>query len=248
MSRPFELAVPLGASLTVQSWEAGLLFRGGVLVERLGSGTRRVWRRRCQVRIVDLRPWLLAVPMQEVPAADGVTVKVTAAARVRVVDAEAFVVGAVDPQALLYLAVQVALRELVGATTVEELVTGRRGLGERLVELVRGADEVGVAVEAVELKDIVLPADLKRAHAQVLLARAEGQAALERARGETAALRSLANAARLTASNPGLLPLRLLQQLATSTGHTVVLGTPLQPFGATGDGRSGGPGPGSPST
>jgi regulator of protease activity HflC (stomatin/prohibitin superfamily) len=235
-------AVPLGARLTVQSWEAALVFRDGAVVERLGPGTRRVWNTRCQVRTVDLRPWVLAVPTQEVPTADGVTVKVTAAALLRVVDAEAFVVGAVDPHAALYLAVQVALRELVGATSVDDLVATRRELGDRLVELVRGADDVGVAVDAVQLKDIVLPADLKRARAQVLLARAEGQAALERARGETAALRALANAARLTASNPSLLQLRLLQQLATSTGHTVVLGTPFQPFGATGNGRSDDPG------
>ena len=81
-------------------------------------------------------------------------------------------------------------------------------------------------LEQLELKDIVLPADLKRAQAQVLMARAEGLAALERARGETAALRNLADAARLCAGNPALLQLRLLQQLATGPGHTVVIGNP----------------------
>ncbi|MCA1706792.1 MAG: hypothetical protein LC808_27445 [Actinobacteria bacterium] len=64
------------------------------------------------------------------------------------------------------------------------------------------------------------------------MARAEGLAALERARGETAALRNLANAARLCADNPALLQLRLLQQLSTGSGHTVVIGTP--PLGTPG--------------
>ena len=59
------------------------------------------------------------------------------------------------------------------------------------------------------------------------MAQAQGLAALERARGETAALRSLANAARQAEGSPApLLQLRLLQQLAATPGHTVVIGTP----------------------
>lgn len=122
-----------------------------------------------------------------------------------------------------------ALRELIAQSTVEDLVAGRAGAGGRLLEGVRGVEELGLALDQLELKDIVLPADLKRAQAQVLIARAEGQAALERARGETAALRNLANAARLCAEQPALLQLRLLQQLAAGPGHTVVVGNP--PFG-----------------
>jgi regulator of protease activity HflC (stomatin/prohibitin superfamily) len=166
------------------------------------------------------------VPTQEVPTADGVTVKVTVAGRVRVVDPMVYVTAAQDPASSLYLAVQVALRELVAQATVEDLVAGRADAGGRLLEAVRGVDELGVDIDQLELKDIVLPADLKRAQAQVLIARAEGLAALERARGETAALRNLANAARMCAEQPALLQLRLLQQLAAGPGHTVVIGTP----------------------
>ena len=55
-------------------------------------------------------------------------------------------------------------------------------------------------------------------------ARHEGVAALERARGETAALRSLANAGRLVNDNPGVLSLRVVQELAAGKGNTIVLG------------------------
>ena len=70
----------------------------------------------------------------------------------------------------------------------------------------------------------MLPGDLKRIFAQEVAARKEGLAALERARGETAALRNLANAARMIEDNPALMQLRLLQQLGTTGGNTVVLG------------------------
>jgi SPFH domain/Band 7 family protein len=85
---------------------------------------------------------------------------------------------------------------------------------------------VGVTVHAVEIKDVMLPGDLKRAFAEVLKARQEGQAALERARGESAALRNLANAARVLENNPAPMNLRVLQSLsaAQNAGSTLVLG------------------------
>ena len=55
------------------------------------------------------------------------------------------------------------------------------------------AAKLGITVHAAEVKDVMFPAELKRAFADVLKAKQEGQAALERARGESAALRNLAN-------------------------------------------------------
>ena len=230
-----ENAARLGRREIVSQWERALLFHNGALVRTLGPGAYRQWAPGYSLRRVDVRPWILQVPTQEIPTSDGVTVKVTVAGRVRVVDPEAYVLGSQDPLGSLYLAVQVALRELVAQASVEELLAGRADVGSQLSGAVQGIDELGVAVEQLELKDIVLPSDLKRAQAQVLMARAEGLAALERARGETAALRNLANAARLFADNPALFQLRLLQQLSTGPGHTVVIGMP--PLGTTGSAR-----------
>jgi hypothetical protein len=78
----------------------------------------------------------------------------------------------------------------------------------------------------VEVRDVMLPAELKRSFAAVLVARKDGEAALERARAETAALRSLANAGRTVSDNPGLLQLRILQEIGGTSGNTVVFGAP----------------------
>ena len=90
------------------------------------------------------------------------------------------------------------------------------------------AAKIGINVLAVEVKDVMFPADLKRAFADVLKAKQEGQAALERARGESASLRNLANAARVLEGNPALMNLRLMQSLsaAQNAGNTLVLGLP----------------------
>ncbi len=235
-------AVRPGRLVTVDQWERALLFRTGALVDTLGPGGHRRWRSRYTLRRVDMRPWVLLVPTQEVPTADGVSVKVTAAGQVQVADPVAFVTAVQDAHGALYLAVQVALREVVAAHPVEDLLAGRAELGAELTAAVRGLDQLGVAVVHLELKDVVLPADLKRARAEVLVAKAQGLAALERARGETAALRSLANAARQAEGSPALLQLRLLQQLAATPGHTVVIGTPPLGVGSAAAPAAGPPG------
>lgn len=219
-------ALRAGRWVTVSEWERVLLFRHGRLVTTLAPGRHRRWGAGFTVRGVDMRPWILTLPTQEVPTADGTTVKVTVAGQARVTEPVAYVTAVQDASQALYLAIQVALREMLAGTPVDALLAGRTELGARLTEAVRGADELGLAVERLEIKDVILPGELKKAQAQVLVARAQGLAALERARGETAALRSLANAARIAADNPALLQLRLLQQLEGSAGHTVVIGTP----------------------
>ena len=117
-------ALRRGRRVTVRQWEQGLLFRYGRLAQVLEAGAHRRWGKGFTLRAVDLRPWVLLAPMQEIPTADGVTVKLTVAGRVRVADATAYVTGARDPDQGLYLAIQVALRELVAATTLDDLLAG----------------------------------------------------------------------------------------------------------------------------
>jgi regulator of protease activity HflC (stomatin/prohibitin superfamily) len=226
---PTMTVVRRGRRVVVQAWEQGLLFRHGQFVEVLGPGGYRYWSSGYALRSVDARPWTLTVPAQEVPSADGVSVKVTVAGQVHIADPLVHLTASQDSSAVLYLAIQIALRETLARHTVEELLTARAVLGEELVASVRGADELGLTVDRLEVKDIIVPGELKRAQAAVVVARAEALATLERARGETATLRNLANAAQLIAQNPALYQLRLLQQLAATSGHTVVIGTQAVP-------------------
>lgn len=219
-----------GRRFVIQDWQRGVLFKDGRLDTVLGPGPYRRFQGGFALRRVDVRPWVLPVPMQEIPTADGLTVKVSVVGRARVVDPAAFVIASQDANAALYLNAQIATREVIAATTVEQLVVSRQELGNALTGAVRGLDELGVALERLELKDVIFSSELKKAQAEVIVARAEGLAALERARGETAALRNLANAAALLKDNPALLQLRLVQQLAATTGHTVVIGQ--APLGA----------------
>jgi regulator of protease activity HflC (stomatin/prohibitin superfamily) len=209
--------------IVVQEWERVLIYRDGRFEENLGPGRhrRRSWRRR-HVR-VSIRSRLLVVPGQDVLTADGVAVKVSLTAAVRTADPRRWHESAEVPDAFVYSALQVALREVVAVQTLEELLAGRGALADRVRERVGvGAEAVGVAVNSLAVRDVMVPAEIRRAATDVVTARARGQAVLERARSEVAATRALANAARMIAEQPALLQLRTLQAVEAG-GATVVL-------------------------
>lgn len=129
----------------------------------------------------------------------------------------------------LYNIAQLALRNVVSGIAAEALLMQRLDIAPQLLARVQpDTAKIGIIVHAVDVKDVMLPAELKRAYGDVLKAKQEGQAALERARGESAALRNLANAARVLEGNPALMNLRVLQSLATAqnSGNTLVFGMP----------------------
>ena len=209
--------------IVVQEWERVLRYRDGRFVETLGPGAvrRRRWRSRV-VRVV-VRPRLITVTGQELLTSDGVAVRASLLARLQVVDPRAWHEAVESPSDVVHAALQVALRDVVTARTLDEVLAARAGLGE---ELAAGAaarlGDLGVAVLEVVLRDLGVPAELRRAAVETAVARAQGLAALERARSEVAATRALANAARMVADNPALLQLRTLQAVEAG-GATVVL-------------------------
>lgn len=216
-------------AFTVADGFAGLLYRDGKLVERLDAGRHVRWGCRFALSALDLRRAHLAIAGQEVLTADNVGLKLTLAVTYQVADPILASHATQSWYADLYHLAQLALRAEVAAVPVETLLGARLNLGAPLLTRVQPeAAKFGLAVHAVEVKDVMFPADLKRAFADVLKAKQEGQAALERARGESASLRNLANAARLLDGNPALQNLRLLQSLtgAQAAGSTLVLGMP----------------------
>jgi regulator of protease activity HflC (stomatin/prohibitin superfamily) len=192
---------------------AGLLYQHGKFVAQLGVGRNIRWGRGFTLTHQDLRKAILPITGQEVLTADNVSLKASLSVSYQVVEPVKALHEAQNWAADLHNQVQLALRAVVGELAVETLVTQRQSVTTQLLALVQPqAAKFGVQVHAVELKDLMYPAELKRAFAESLKARQEGQAALERARGESAALRNLANAARVLEGNPELLNLRLLQR------------------------------------
>jgi regulator of protease activity HflC (stomatin/prohibitin superfamily) len=213
--------------VVVFEYERGLRYDNGRFAGVVEPGTYLLLERRSRIRKIDVRPDTITVPGQEVITSDGVSLRISLAAQYVVVDPAVAINEHQNYHSALYVALQVALREVVAATDVDSLLEQRAAIGGRVEELAR--DEIvrlGVRLESVEAKDLMFSGDLRKAFAQVVTARKEGLAALERARGETAALRNLANAARVLDANPALMQLRVLQQIGGTAGNTIVLGLP----------------------
>jgi regulator of protease activity HflC (stomatin/prohibitin superfamily) len=208
---------------------AGLLYHEGQFVETLTAGRHVRWGFNYTLDAVDFRKAFLNVPGQEVLTSDGVGLKVSVLIHYQMTDPVKASHDTQSWQTDIYNSAQLALRAVVGNIAVEALLTQRLDIGGQLLARVQpDAAKIGIHVLAVEVKDVMFPADVKRAFAEVLKAKHEGQAALERARGESAALRNLANAARLLDDNPSLMNLRLMQSIsaAQNAGNTLVLGMP----------------------
>jgi regulator of protease activity HflC (stomatin/prohibitin superfamily) len=202
------------SKLTVRSGVNVVEYVDGVCTRVLQPG-RHAKRFRADYRAVSVRERLDTVSPQEVLTSDGVAVRVTASVRSRVADPKRFLEAADEPLGLVYLGVQLALRESLVEMETESVVrAARRALGDSLTEAVRPvAARVGIEVLEAVVKDVILPPELRSAYAELVTAKTRGLAQLEAARAETAALRSLANGAKLLDEHPALARLRLVQAL-----------------------------------
>lgn len=206
--------------------ERGVVYKQGKFHRVLQPGSHWIYTYLEEVQKVDIRARFITIPGQDVLSSDNIGVKVSVAVNFRVDDPFKALNSTFNYTESLYLMLQLELRDLFGSTPIDELLVKRRQIGVTLLEKSKEkAAELGLTLLSADIKDIMLPGDLKNIFAQIVNARNEGLAALERARGEGASLRSLSNTAKLLENNPALLQLRILQALESKSGNTIVLST-----------------------
>ncbi len=215
--------------VTVLEYERGLKYVAGKFTSVVEPGQYWYMPFFTIIEKLDVRPRFVSITGQEVLSADGVTLKVSMAANFEISDPNIAINKVMSFEQALYLELQLALREIIGAADIDTVLSGRDDISKKLMEITEPKiAELGLKLISVDLKDIMFPGKLKEIFAQVVGAKKEGLAALEKARGETAALRSLANAAKMMEGNPNLMQLRLVQALGEASGNTLILGMPSQ--------------------
>lgn len=215
--------------VVVHDYQWGLLYEQGRLAGVQPAGAYWLWRKDSEMVLLDRRKQLLPVVGQEVLTGDNVALKVSVTVDYAVVDPVAAQQSVASFIVYLHDLVQQAVRQALGNRSLDELLADRAAMAADIAGAIgEPLKLVGVEAQAVKLRDLMLGKELRASFAAVLNARKQGEAALERARGETAALRNLANAARLLKDNPDLLPLRLIQAMASpeGAGRTFVVGVP----------------------
>ncbi|RWR05286.1 slipin family protein [Siminovitchia fortis] len=211
-------------SATIFQYEQGIKFHNGKFKEILGPGKYLYFTPSTTVDIFDMRPAVLQLNGQEVLSLDNVGVKMSLAVKYQILDPQALISEYQNFQEYLYMSVQFKLREVISSMGMDEILANRQKINDQVKSLlVEDKSLIGLSIQSVDLKDIMLSADLKKAFAEVVKAKKEALSLLEKARGETATLRSLANTAKMLENNPELAKLRLIQTIESSQGNTFII-------------------------
>jgi regulator of protease activity HflC (stomatin/prohibitin superfamily) len=211
--------------MTVEAGKCALVYRDGTLSRVLRSGTHRLYGA-VSIVAIDLRERLVTLAPQEVLTTDAVSLRVTVALRIVVTDAVAYVEKADDPVAGVYLAAQIALRDIAVGLTAEEVMRRSTRIDAAAIrDAARDAGaRTGIDVLDAYVKDVIVPAEIRTAAMQLVTAKTRGAAQLEAARAQTAALRALANAGKLLDAHPALAQLQLVQQMPYGSRVVLAMG------------------------
>jgi regulator of protease activity HflC (stomatin/prohibitin superfamily) len=216
--------------LTVFEWERALLYDNGKYVRTLEAGRYMFLAPWQKFTSVDLRAQVLQVVNQEVVCADNMALRIACSVTYKIVDPVTALHSTTRYQDMLYLDMQMVMRDLVCMKKIDEALATRSEISQAFTKtMAESARKLGLEIESAGIRDITFPPDVKKVFAQVTAAEKEAQATLAKARAETASLRALANASRMMEDHPALITLRTLQsvsELASSSGNTVVFGLP----------------------
>ena len=149
---------------------------------------------------VSLRIVALDIPPQDVITRDNVSVKVNAVLYMRVTDPAKAIIEIEDYLYATSQLAQTTLRSVLGEVELDELLSDREKINAVLKKIIdERTDPWGIEVSAVEVKDVDLPDQMKRAMARQAEAERERRAKVIAAQGELQASETLAQAARTLA-------------------------------------------------
>jgi regulator of protease activity HflC (stomatin/prohibitin superfamily) len=234
----------------LQEYERGVIFRlGRVLAKPKGPGLIFMLPFGIdRIRKVNMQVVAMNVPPQDVITKDNITMQVDAVVYSRVVDPVRAVVEVQNYLFATSQSSQTNLRAMLGKYELDTLLAQRERVNRELRQIIaRVTHDWGIEVQSVEVKDVELPDELRRAMAREAEADRDARALLIAADAEKKASRVLADAAAAMAQHPGSMQLRFLQtvsEVASEKNSTLVMPIPVELLGALGRLGGAGPGPG----
>jgi regulator of protease activity HflC (stomatin/prohibitin superfamily) len=219
----------------VKEYERGVIFRlGRLLPEPKGPGLILLIPMVDRMTKISLRTVAMDVPPQDVITKDNVSVKVNAVMYFRVMEPRKAVVEVEDYMYATSQLAQTTLRSVLGQVELDELLSEREAINEKLAEILdEHTDPWGIKVANVEIKHVDLPPDMQRAMARQAEAERDRRAKVINAEGEFQASHRLAEASAVIGSHPMALQLRFLQTLtevAAENNSTLIFPVPIDLF------------------
>jgi regulator of protease activity HflC (stomatin/prohibitin superfamily) len=215
----------------LREYERGVVFRLGRYVGTRGPGLIILVPFIERMVRVSLRTIAMDVAPQDVITRDNVSVRVNAVLYFRVLEPEKAIIDVEDYLFATSQLAQTSLRSIVGQAELDELLSERDKLNIRVQTILDEAtDPWGIKVMAVEMKDVDLPMEMKRAMAKQAEAERERRAKVIHAQGEYQASQKLSEAAEVIEDHPIALQLRYLQaltEIAAENNSTTIFPVPI---------------------
>jgi len=229
------IALYLFAGLRVlREYERGVYFLLGHLRPTKGPGLIFLPPVLAKMQKVSLRVMAIDVPPQDVITRDNISIKVNAVLYMRVKTPEKAVVRVENYLYATSQLAQTTLRSVLGETEMDELLANRDKINAILRQTIdTRTEDWGVEVSAVEVKDVDLPPEMKRAMARQAEAERERRAKVINAEGELQASHKLAEAAHIIGKEPAAIQLRYLQtvnEIASENNSTTIFPIPIDLF------------------
>ena len=216
----------------LNEYERGVIFRlGRVLGAPKGPGLIILIPVIDRMVKVSLRTVVLDIPPQDVITRDNVSIKVNAVVYFRVMEPMKAII---DVENFLYATSQLSqttLRSVLGQAELDDLLSHREKINERLQEILdTHTEQWGIKVANVEVKNVDLPQEMQRAIAKQAEAERERRAKVIGAEGEYQAATKLSEASDILSRNPMALQLRYLQtliEISTEKNSTIIFPLPI---------------------
>ncbi len=196
----------------VSQWQVGVVFRLGKYVRQIKPGLNIIIPILEYVIYVDMRIRTMDVIPQEVMTKDSVPVKIDAVVYYKIFDAPKSIIAVENFQLASTLLAQSKLRDVLGKYDLDTLLANKDQIGKDVLEILQGpTDEWGISIISVEIKNIEIPDNMKRAMAKEAEAIREKRSRLVKASAEQEASKMFTEAAKVIAESPNALMLRQLQ-------------------------------------
>ncbi len=228
----FIIFVIISSIRQINQYERGVKFMFGQFHSIMNPGWRLVLPIIQSYQKIDLRTKAVNVPDQDAITKDNVPVNVNAVIYYKVASADKAILEIENYQYAISQYAQTTMRNVVGEVTLDELLTSRDRVADRIEQLVEVTTSAwGINVSSVELKDVKLPENMERTIAKQAEAEREKRAVIITSEGELAASQNMAQAARTLSAVPGALHLRTLQSIndiSSDKSNTIVFTVPLE--------------------
>lgn len=210
------LPLKLYKKVEVAPYQKAPLFIDKKFVRLLDEGVYYYWLNGKSVDVyqTDTRLLQLDITGQEILTLDKVSLRINFVCQYKITDCVKIHTEIEDYKEQIHIAVQLALRDYIGKYKLDDILLNKDQISQAVLgSLIEREKDFFIEVKSADVKDIILPGEIREIMNTVLVAEKKAQANVITRREEVASTRSLLNTAKLMDENKTLYNLKQLEFL-----------------------------------